>query len=200
MNLLHIPASLVLDHLPNLRSLKFRSVLVPGAQQFIEVLQSCLSLEELRIDTVGVDLAATSHPASTTHAAAFASPPPPCFARLKTLYIRCCASDLSRVVSLACSLASELEKENSAAPVKSLSFHLYARAPATTSMAKRRLIARSSVIHSMHMMDAWHAPLLNMRGTLTDISATAPVPLDILPSPDCESDSCFVLSLHSRLP
>lgn len=79
-NLYRIPTFLVLDHLPNLRSLIIRSVLVPGVQHCIEVLKSCLSLEELQIDTVGVDLAGTSHPASTTHAAAFSSPPRPCFA------------------------------------------------------------------------------------------------------------------------
>lgn len=156
-DLLLIPDTLVLDHLPRLRSLTLRSFLVSDVGQLITALKSCENLEELHIEGVGVELTATgSITSKQSYTATIESSSRPILARLKTLCIQRCDSKL--FAPLLRPLARLFGADaDSPCPVQSLSFHL---------------VGYEQPIEEMY------GPILNMRKTITDLSISVPIPLD----------------------
>ncbi|KAL1940914.1 hypothetical protein VTO73DRAFT_7550 [Trametes versicolor] len=104
--LIPFPETLVLGHLPHLRSLTFRSFRVSDAGPLISALRSCKSLEALNLERMSAEPTAIGNLESDVLELAELEIPPSSFlVRLKTLCMRDCDSVLSETLLLPLALS-----------------------------------------------------------------------------------------------
>ncbi|KAI0666817.1 hypothetical protein C8Q78DRAFT_1082716 [Trametes maxima] len=172
-NLVQLPLTLTsLTHLPRIRSLVLRAFLVIDVTKFLRLLSSCLFLEELVVEAVGLRYGDRASAASMEEACA-AAQRLPLFPRLKTLRVVDHWITFSPVLLNA--FAAGLQAMVPAAPIRSLSLHFH----------------HSGECRGLYSLPlhGWQDALLSVRATLEELNITVPIPLNQFP----ECKSCRLL-------
>ncbi|KAI0643548.1 hypothetical protein C8Q79DRAFT_187469 [Trametes meyenii] len=159
-----LPSRLSLSHLTQLRSLTLKNVLINDIPQAMFMIWSCLSLEELCIESIGVRRSLDV--SQTKSASVAATTGIPSLPRLKEIRV---LAGGEAAVAFFNALEACVCDTTPPTPVRSLTLRLYSRLPCKDSLTLP--------------LCAWTDAILNICHTLEDLDISTPMPLHYFPEP-----------------